>query len=872
MITSIQLFSRPGRSISGLIAGTIAATALLPAAALGQTNPNFGPNVTILTPGMSASAINSALNGLNGETQFSTNRHAVLFMPGTYGSAGAPVAAQVGYYESVAGLGTSPNQVTITGGLSVDQILDGNMLQNFWRSQENLAVVPVGGLANGTLDWGVSQGASLRRINVEGNLAYVNSGSIGTTNPCAEASGGFTADIAVSGNTNPCSQQQWFTRNSSMNGWSGFVWNYVFSGVLGAPAQSYPGGGSGLVNVTNVANTPASREKPFLYVDGSGNYFVFSPGLETNSRGTSWSGGGLGIGTSLPLSSFFIAQPSNTVADINTALASGKNLILTPGVYQYSQAITVTNPNTVVLGMGFATLIPQAGNAAISVADVDGVQVAGLIVDAGPTRSPVLFEVGTPGAVNASHASNPTSLNDLVIRIGGQESTAVSAGTGLQVDSNNVIVDNLWSWRADHGSGPVGWTVNTADHGLVVNGSNVTALGLAVEHYQKEQVLWNGNGGKTIFYQSELPYDVPNQAAWMDGSANGYPSYVVAPGVCTHNAYGLGIYSFFDVGPNIIEDNAMTVPNSAGVSVTDVGTVWLNGYGSITHAVNGVGPAANSASPDVLEPVASYSGTGSCTITAPVPSPVPSPVSAPTGLEAVSEPPSGSITVPYVQLGWNAPSGGGVTYTVYRATGSGAATAIATGVASTVYSDKTVNGNTTYTYYVAANNSTGTASAASNSVTLTTGGSPTGGINTAAWYNVINQTSGKCLDAAGFGTGNGTFVQQWACGSHQYNQEWQFQSKGNGIYSIVNRNAPSEVLDVTNVATGDFSPIQTWTYGGGTNQQWTPIANGNYFVIQGVGSSRCLDVNGSSTANGVQMQLFDCNNTGAQNWMLVVQP
>ncbi len=149
---------------------------------------------------------------------------------------------------------------------------------------------------------------------------------------------------------------------------------------------------------------------------------------------------------------------------------------------------------------------------------------------------------------------------------------------------------------------------------------------------------------------------------------------------------------------------------------------------------------------------------------------------------------------------------------------------------------------------------------------------PPGGVSTTAWYNVVNQTSGKCLDAAGWGTSNGTTVQQWACGSHQYNQEWQFQSQGNNIYTIVNRNAPGQVLDVTNNGTADFSKIQTWTYGGGTNQQWTPVANGSFFVIKNVGSGRCLDVSQSSTNNGVQMQIFDCNNTGAQNWTLTTQP
>ena len=409
-----------------------------------QTTPNFGANVTILNPGMTPAQVNAALNAVNQEGQFSTNRHAVLLLPGSYGTAGNAVYADVGYYESVAGLGQTPGQVTVTGGLVADQLISGNLTQNFWRSQENLTEVPVGGETNGTLDWGVSQGASLRRMNIQGNLALVDSSAGGST--CAEASGGFTADTAVSGVTNACSQQQWYTRNSTMpvNGWQSNVWNFVFSGVTNAPAQHYPGANPGN-GITTLAQTPVSREKPFLYVDASGNYFVFSPALKTNSSGTSWSGGGLGAGTSLPISSFFIAQPGNTLAQINQALASGQNLILTPGIYQYSGAISVTKPNTVVLGMGYATLVPQSGTPALSVADVDGVQIAGLLFDAGPANSPMLLEIGNPNGTNVAHASAPTSLNDVFFRIGG--STLGTATNSLQVDSGNVILDNIWAWR-----------------------------------------------------------------------------------------------------------------------------------------------------------------------------------------------------------------------------------------------------------------------------------------------------------------------------------------------------------------------------------------------------------------------------------------
>jgi hypothetical protein len=188
-------------------------------------------------------------------------------------------------------------------------------------------------------------------------------------------------------------------------------------------------------------------------------------------------------------------------------------------------------------------------------------------------------------------------------RIGG--ATPGTATTSLEVDSSDVILDDVWAWRADHGNG-VGWTVNTADHGLVVNGDRVTALGLFVEHYQKEQVLWNGTGGQTIFYQSELPYDPPSQSAWMDGKANGYPSYVVADRVSSHTAYGLGIYSFFELGIDIVDDNAMTVPDRNGIAIHDVGTVWLTGSGQITHVINGEGAAVNSGFADQLSPVVSF--------------------------------------------------------------------------------------------------------------------------------------------------------------------------------------------------------------------------------------------------------------------------
>lgn len=582
------------RHIAKLLAAVLSAGV----AACAQTAPNFGPNVVILDPSMPAATVQSTLTALSAEDQFSANRHAVFFKPGTY-----IVQAPVGYYESLYGLGATPGAVTINGFLTPNfgsTFPGANITDTFWRSLENMTINPAQDTAQNaapnTLQWGVSQAAPLRRMQINGSLELTDS-------YCGNASGGFISDIVVTGGVNPCSQQQWFTRNSSYGSWNGGVWNMVFSGVQGAPTPSFPSPAE-----TVVSTTPVSREKPFLYIDDRGNYKVFAPAVKRNSTGTTWANG-IGAGRSIPIDRFFIAQPSTSIDAIENALLFGQNLILTPGVYALPRPIHVYYPNTVILGLGYATLVPQNGTEAITVLDVSGVQIAGLIIDAGPVNSPVLLKMGTnfglplPLGGQFSHAGNPSTLTDLTFRVGG--ATAGTATTSLEVDSSDVILDNLWAWRADHGNG-VGWTVNTADHGLVVNGNRVTALGLAVEHFQKEQVLWNGNAGETIFYQSELPYDPPSQAAWMDGAANGYPSYVVSPRVAKHTAYGLGVYSFFNQGVNIVEDNAMVTPSTSGIAIHDAGTVFLTGMGSITHVIDGVGVAVDSTYADKVSPVVSY--------------------------------------------------------------------------------------------------------------------------------------------------------------------------------------------------------------------------------------------------------------------------
>jgi len=560
------------------------------------TGGSLGPNVYVFNPSMSVSSILSTLNSISNaqaSNQFGTQRYSILFDPGTYGSSSDPLVFTVGYYESVAGLGQNPGQVVINGAInSYNQCTDGNQSEcyattNFWRSVSNLTINVTGmtGCFNDTDVWAVSQGAPLRRVDINGNLTLMDycDGSPDW------ASGGFIADSEFSGGvvTNG-SQQQFFVRNSDIDSWSNGVWNQVFCGDPGAPPQGFPS-----APYTTLSTCPATEEEPYLYVDSAGNYNVFVPSPQTNSSGPTWANGNT-PGTSLSLSTFYVVDSSSTVEQINAALAAGDNLLFTPGVYQYGQAINVTNPNTKIIGLGFPTLIPTSGNVTMNVADVPGVNISGMIFDAGPTASSALLQVGTEGSA-ANNALNPDSVDDVFFRIGGAE--AGTAATAFVDNSNNSIIDDAWIWRADHGAGAGTWTGDQSATGLVVNGNNVTANGLAVEHFQQYETIWNGQGGTDLFFQNENPYEVPSQSVWMSGpSQDGYPAFYIPDSVTSFTGYGMGSYSYFDQGVDIENAMAFQAPDTSGVRFNDLLTVFLNGSGGIESVINNTGAAVNSSS------------------------------------------------------------------------------------------------------------------------------------------------------------------------------------------------------------------------------------------------------------------------------------
>jgi hypothetical protein len=535
-------------------------------------DPLLGENVFVFDPSMDMKEIQDVIDTVftrqsARSSEFSRNRYALFFKPGKY-----DLDIKVDYYMQVLGLGESPEDVVINGAVRSNTTHGNSVLTNFWRSVENLTVIPAD---NTTMVWGVSQAAPLRRVHIKGNLQLFDKGY---------ASGGFLADSKVDGKITSGPQQQWFTRNSDIGKWVGGNWNMMFVGVNGAPAENWPE-----LPYTTINETPFVREKPFLTFNGKG-FTVKIPQPKQNSKGPDWVSGVKSEKT-LSIDKFYIAKPGiDNAESMNSALKKGKHLLITPGRYFLGSSIKVTKPGTLVMGTGLATLIPENGNAAIEISDVDGVTVCGLTIDAGKAFSKELFVVGKPDS-RKPHVANPAFLYDIFFRVGGPAEG--SAGSCMVINSRNVCIDHIWLWRADHGNG-VGWDKNRAANGIIVNGDNVTIYGLFNEHFQEYQTLWNGNNGRVYFYQSEMPYDPPAVDAWKHDGIYGYASYKVSDNVKYHEAWGIGIYNVFYDAP-VIVDNAIETPANLEDKIHNKIIFWLNGNKEsiVKSIINGKGGPVN---------------------------------------------------------------------------------------------------------------------------------------------------------------------------------------------------------------------------------------------------------------------------------------
>jgi hypothetical protein len=531
-------------------------------------NPALGKNIFVFEPGMDMKEIQSLIDTIfnrqsGRKSEFSKNRYALLFKPGRY-----ILDVKTGYYMQILGLGESPEDVVITGAVRSNTTHGNSVLTNFWRSAENLTVIPT---VDSTNIWGVSQAAPLRRIYIKGNLQLFDKGY---------ASGGFMADSKIDGTVSSGPQQQWFSRNTEWEKWSGGNWNMMFVGIINPPPGIWPD-----KPYTIIKETPLVREKPYLVYDENG-FNIRIPDLKKNSTGPGWINH-VSDKKAMLLDEFYLVKPGTDNSEsINSALGKGKNLIFTPGIYSLEKCIKVTRPGTVIMGIGMATLMPENGNTVMEISDVSGVTVCGIIIDAGKIFSETLLRVGEQGS-GKSHKKNPAFLYDIFFRVGGPGEG--SASSCMVINSNNVYADHLWLWRADHGNG-VGWNKNRCANGLIVNGSDVTIYGLFNEHFQEYQTLWNGNNGRVYFYQSEMPYDPPTADAWTHDGVNGYASYKVSDQVKNHEAWGIGIYNVFYNAP-VIVDNAIETPVNLENKIHHKIIYWLNGNKEsiVKSIINGKG-------------------------------------------------------------------------------------------------------------------------------------------------------------------------------------------------------------------------------------------------------------------------------------------
>ncbi len=548
-------------------------------------NELFGENVYIFSPEDTPAEVNRVLDELydaQEENQFGRERYAIYFMPGVYEE---PLDVNVGFYTQVAGLGELPTDTRIpslqcTATWLGDDPNNHNACCNFWRGVENIE------LGSNTV-WAVSQATFMRRTQIDGAL-YLH-------DDYGWCSGGFLADSNIELLTDSGSQQQWLSRNCNWKAWMGANWNMVFVGTAEgkAPEGTWP-----VIPYTEVEQTEKIQEKPFLIYDEKDGYQVYVPDVRTDAVGTSWQDGT--DGTKISINEFYVAKANTDTAEtMNAALAEGKHLLLTPGIYELEEPLSVTRENTIVLGMGLATLVSSNGNACIRTADVQGLILAGILFDAGEAEAEHLLVVGTteenriPEAQadsmseESGQARDFITLSDVFFRVGGTATEQpAKVKNCVTIHSSHVIGDNFWVWRADHGE-QVAWEKNTADTGIVVNGDDVTIYALMVEHFKKYQTVWNGNGGRVYMYQSEIPYDVPSQADWMshEGTKAGYASFYVDEAVTDFEAWGLGIY-LYNRDTAVALTSPVEVPKRDGVKVHHICTVMLNGYPGMEHIIN----------------------------------------------------------------------------------------------------------------------------------------------------------------------------------------------------------------------------------------------------------------------------------------------
>jgi hypothetical protein len=502
-------------------------------------------------------------------------------MPGTYN-----IKLNVGFYTTCIGLGINPDDTTVDN-INVDEY-NGFSLTNFWRSSENIKVNNRSNGNNSLAYWAVSQGAPLDNMHFTGDVKFSKDGY---------SSGGFMGNSQVDGTCYNGSQQQWISMGSNFSNWNDSRWNQVALGcngnIQGNPQDSAKLGEANLI----IDNIPQACNKPYLVYTNNA-YQIIVPKVKTSVKGYTKN-----LDYNI-INDFYVANATtDNATTINNALSIGKSILLTPGIYKLDKSLIITTSNTVVLGIGMATLTPIQGTDAIVVNDgVYGVRLCSFLVDAGVVynQNSVLVRIGITSSTDNGSVTNPTFLHNVFVRVGGHYDSKTNTNpatveTMMEINQNYVFITNSWLWRADHDddnhTGGLGINSAVCNHGLIVNGSNVTCYGLAVEHTLKTMIQWNGNFGRIYFLQSELPYEV--SSPWSDTTlipAEDCVSLELGPLVTDFIGEGIGVYCYFSKNTVNVQAGIKIKNRGNNIVFRNAFTVFLSGLGSIENVISIVNP------------------------------------------------------------------------------------------------------------------------------------------------------------------------------------------------------------------------------------------------------------------------------------------
>jgi len=347
------------------------------------------------------------------EAEFGDTRVLILLLPGNHA-----LEIEVGYYTSVVGVGTTPGDTVVKGYVEVPNDDDAciGALDNFFRNISNLTI----DLTKNTNFFRVSQASPIRNIVVRnGDFAVAEYDTCIVTDGIGlggYSSGGYMANVQiVNGSLDFSTQQQFFTRNTTFNQTKDGSWNLFYMGCEGdIPQNKCPVNGITLVtDIPRIVGPIAAAPRMMYQADGT--ISLIKPAIYTNSRGV--------LGPSPDdevLTDVFVVNPQTEIGLINRKLAEGVHLVFSPGIYSFAEPVKITKSGTVVMGLGYATIVPTAANAAMVIADgTEGVRVGGFILQGGVAvdgnRTNALLVVGETENAEGSE-ENPNILFDMSSR------------------------------------------------------------------------------------------------------------------------------------------------------------------------------------------------------------------------------------------------------------------------------------------------------------------------------------------------------------------------------------------------------------------------------------------------------------------------